>query len=71
MSEVMSFSFRDLYPGGEGLTTAEKGVPEIEDKLALGIRVLQDYEQEKRVVNGRRWITLFVLLAILVMFRYI
>ena len=71
MSEVMSFSFRDLYPGGEGLTTTEKGVPEIEDKLALGIRVLQGYEQEKRVVNGRRWITLFVLLAILVVFRYV
>jgi len=71
MSEVMRFSFRDLYPGGEGLATAEKGVPEVEDKLALGVRILQEYEQEKRVVNGRKWITLFVLLAVLVMFRYI
>ena len=71
MAEPMRFTFRDLYPGGEGLATAEKGVPEVEDKVALGVRVIQRVEQEQRVVNGRKWITLFALVALLILFRYI
>lgn len=67
--ESMRFSFRDLYPGGEGLTTRDRTVPEIEDKIALGAKVLHVDEEVR--MNGRKWVTIVILLGLLVMFRYV
>lgn len=68
---ALGFSFRDLYPGGEGLLTGERAIPEVEDKQALGIALIRRVEEEERAKNGRKLIVLFVLLAVLVVFRYI
>ncbi len=67
----LRFTFRDLYPGAEGPLTVERTVQDVEDKAALGISVIQRVEEENRRNNGRKILVLFVLIFLLVLFRYI
>lgn len=61
----MKFTFGDIYPDDLGVQTSERGIPEVEDKSALGVDVVED--------NGvRNTIIWFIILfGALIAFRYI
>lgn len=64
----MKFTFRELYPELVGVTTSGRGIPDLADRVALGARVTPNQVAK---ANGRRWVSVLVLVGFLILFRYV
>jgi len=64
----MKFTFNELYPEVAGITTRERGIPDLADRVALGARVTPNQVAK---ANGRRWVSVLVLVGLLILFRYV